>query len=414
MQQKSKFYRGGSTFKRSSNFGSAPGSSYRLRRRPTNVKYGNKRNNFSEKIDFSKFIKKSVTSQRVKQAITHKFTDFNLSGDMFKNLERKNYLEPTPIQDQAIEPILKGRDLIGLANTGTGKTAAFLLPMIEKVLKNREEKVLIIAPTRELALQIDQEFRSFSENMKIFSTICVGGAPIYKQINGLKRRPNFIIGTPGRLKDLGERSLIRFQTFNNIVLDEIDRMLDMGFVTEITAILEAMPKERQSLFFSATLPEKIKNLAGRFLNDPVLITVKTGETTDNVEQDIIRYDGSKKEKFDKLTTLLSKPEVCKVLIFSETKKDVDYLTGDLSSFGFRVDCIHGNKKQRERERALHSFKNNKVNILVATDVAARGLDIKDISHVINYTIPQTYNDYIHRIGRTGRGSKEGMALTFVT
>jgi len=371
------------------------------------------RTRFGESIDISKFVCKPSNKVEAKpEIIVNSFADFNLSKELQKNLIHKKYTTPTPIQDQSIKHIIEGKDLIGLANTGTGKTGAFLLPLIDKVFKNRSQKVLILAPTRELALQIDDEFRQFSWSMKIFSTVCVGGAPIYKQINNLKREPNFIIGTPGRLKDLSEKNLIKFESFNNIVIDEIDRMLDMGFIDEIKNILAKLPKERQSLFFSATMPIKIRDLVHHFLIDPVTIEIKSGETTANVDQDIVRVRSSEM-KFNQLEELLRQSDLKKVLIFSETKREVEKLTSNLVGEGFKADSIHGDKKQHQRQKALSLFKNNAINILVATDVAARGLDIDDISHVINYTIPQTYNDYVHRIGRTGRGNKKGMALTFV-
>jgi superfamily II DNA/RNA helicase len=307
---------------------------------------------------------------------------------------------------------MEGRDLIGLANTGTGKTAAFLLPMIEKVYKNQFEKVLIIAPTRELALQIDNELKSFSNGMRIYSAACVGGAPIGKQIYNLKRNPNFVIGTPGRLKDLSERRLINFEKFQNIILDEVDRMLDMGFVEEITTILNQLPRGRQCLFFSATMPAKIRILVKQFLNDPVTIEVKSGNTAENIMQDVVKIR-SCDDKFIKLRELLITPDMTKVLIFSETKHEVEKLAVNLSQNGLKAESIHGDKRQSQRQRSLSAFRNDEVKILVATDVAARGLDIDDISHVINYTVPQTYDDYVHRIGRTGRGDKKGMALTFV-
>lgn len=368
---------------------------------------------FSEKIDVSKFIQRStVTETAVVYKAQNSFDDFSFNQKLQHNLKIKEYSTPTPIQDQAIQPILKGRDLIGLANTGTGKTAAFLLPMIEKVYKNRYEKVLIIAPTRELALQIDNEFRAFSYGMNIYSAACVGGAPIGKQIFNLKRNPNIVIGTPGRLKDLSDRRLIRFENFQNIILDEVDRMLDMGFVEEITAVLNQMPASRQSLFFSATMPIKIRTLVKQFLKDPVVVEIKSGDTSKNVMQDVVRVNHSE-NKFEKLQNILSNAEMKKVLIFSETKHEVEKLAVSLSNNGLRAESIHGDKRQSQRQRALAAFKNDNVKILVATDVAARGLDINDVSHVINYTIPQTYNDYIHRIGRTGRGNKSGVALTFI-
>lgn len=372
---------------------------------------GNRKRSFGEAIDISKFISRSSgQSQRVVPVIRHAFVDFNLSPLLEENLTKRNYSTPTPIQDQSIEYILDGRDLIGLANTGTGKTAAFLLPLIDKVFKNKQEKVLIVAPTRELAQQIENEFRQFSWGMQIFSAICVGGAPIYKQIQNLRRDPGFIIGTPGRLKDLGNRGLIRFDAIRNVVLDEVDRMLDMGFIDEIKLMLSHLPKERQSLFFAATLPPKIKNLISQFMNDPKTVEVILGTTAD-IDQDVVRVE--RHRKFDQLSEILSKPELKKVLIFSETKREVEKLTDSLTSGGFKAESIHGDKRQSQRQRSLNLFRAGETNILVATDVAARGLDIKNVTHVINYTIPQTYNDYIHRIGRTGRAGKTGKALTFV-
>ena len=368
--------------------------------------------NRGERIDESKFVKKASSDISAEVKITHAFRDFGFCSLLNRNLELRNYSTPTPIQDQSIEHILKGRDLIGLANTGTGKTAAFLLPLIEKCFANKHLKVLIIAPTRELAQQIDDEFRKFSSSMGLYSAVCVGGIPIYRQISALNRRPNFVIGTPGRLKDLKERGVIDFSNFKFIVLDEIDRMLDMGFVEEIRRILSELPRERQSLFFSATLPPKIRDLVNQFLHEPVSIQVSTGATAKNVDQDIVRV--SSHQKFDRLKELLITEELEKVLIFSETKREVEKLTEDLIRDGFKADSIHGDKRQTQRQKALSKFKDSLVQILVATDVAARGLDINNVTHVINYTLPQTYDDYVHRIGRTGRGDKKGFALTFVS
>lgn len=373
---------------------------------------GRRRSGFSESIDISKFVKKAKPVEQIDHNIERTFADFGFCNEIKNNLKFKKYETPTPIQDKAMGFICEGRDLIGLANTGTGKTAAFLLPLIQKAFADRSQKILIIAPTRELALQIEQEFRQFSWNMKLFSANCVGGMPAFKQIQNLKRNPSFVIGTPGRLKDLSERGFIKFGAFNNIILDEVDRMLDMGFVDEIKEILSKIPEGRQALFFSATLPPRIKELTSKFLKNPEIVEIESGETTDNVNQDVVRVL-NKDMKFNQLKELLNNSDFKRVLIFSETKNDVDKLANHLKSEGFKADCIHGDKKQRERARSLTLFKDGNINILVATDVAARGLDIKDISHVINYTVPQTYTDYIHRIGRTGRGGKTGTALTFV-
>ena len=373
----------------------------------------NNRRNRGESIDISKFVNKAVVGKEEKKVeIINAFADFDLCDGIKNNLKKKSYVTPTPIQDQSINHIIEGRDIIGLAKTGTGKTAAFLLPLINKVFKDRSQKVLIIAPTRELAQQIENEFREFSWDMKIFSAICVGGMPIFKQIQNLKRNPSFVIGTPGRLKDLSERNLVKFENFQNIVLDEVDRMLDMGFVDEIKLILERLPQNKQSLFFSATMPDKIRDLVSKFLNNPITIEIKSNQTTNNIEQDIINVR-DKSMKVHQLKQLLNQPELKKVLIFSETKRDVEKLCEGLSQDGFKAESIHGDKKQSQRQRALRMFKDDQVDILVATDVAARGLDIPDVTHVINYTVPQTYDDYIHRIGRTGRGNKSGAAFTFV-
>ena len=366
------------------------------------------------KLDINAFIQRNAKKALEvvpEVVITHKFTDFDFVPALATNLAKRGYSKPTPIQDQAINHIMNGRDMIGLANTGTGKTAAFLLPLINKIYKDHSQRALIVAPTRELALQIEAELREFSWGMKIFYTTCVGGLPIGRQIGSLRMRQDFVIGTPGRLKDLANRGHIKFSDFNNVVLDEVDRMLDMGFVDEIRYFLLQLPKERQSLFFSATLPDKIKTLVNTFAINPVEVQVRSGETSANVAQEVVRV--SRFDKLEKLHDLLSQPEMDKVLIFSETKRDVEKLAVNLVSRGFAAESIHGDKSQGQRVRALKDFKDNHVKILVATDVAARGLDIKDVSHVINYTTPKTYDDYVHRIGRTGRGASTGIALTFV-
>jgi len=364
-------------------------------------------------IDVSKFVKKAIITEEVAEYVPeHLFKDFHIEEQLKKNIISKGYTTPTPIQDRIIPHLLRGEDVVGIANTGTGKTAAFLIPLINKVLLNRKENVLIIAPTRELAIQIQDELREFVKGMKIFSVCAVGGAPIGKQIYELRYHNNFIIGTPGRLKDLVERKVINLATFNTIVLDEADRMLDMGFVADMKLIMAGMPKERHTLFFSATISGDIEKLIKDFLRDPVRISVKTQDTAANVDQDIVRVAYGE-EKINVLKKLLSAPEFSKVLIFGRTKHGVERLSKDLGSFGFKAESIHGDKNLSRRQRALSQFKGNQITILVATDVAARGLDIPDVTHVINYDTPSTFEDYIHRIGRTGRGNKKGKALTFV-
>ena len=366
-----------------------------------------------ERIHFSKFINKIVRSSPddVFKPV-HAFADFNIDEHLKRAVVNKGYITPTPIQDTAILPILQGFDVLGIANTGTGKTGAFLIPLVNKVLKNRREQVLIIVPTRELAIQIDEELRGFTAGMKIFSVCVVGGMPIGRQISALRYQYNFIIGTPGRLKDLVDRKMIHLSRFSTVVLDGADRMLDMGFINEMRAVMASMPKERHTLFFSATLSSTIEKLASEFLNNPVRISVKSGDTAKNVEQDIVRI-GKADDKVDVLHALLNKKEFSKVLVFGRTKHGVEKLSEMLFKRGILTDSIHGNKNHSQRQRALGKFKDSRVQVLVATDVAARGLDIPDISHVINYDVPETYDDYVHRIGRTGRGDKFGIALTFV-
>ena len=365
------------------------------------------------KIDVSRFINKAKKVEaEVKYVPQNKFADFKVNSWIKHNIERRGYVDPMPIQDQAIPHILAGKDLVGIANTGMGKTAAMLIPLIDKVFNNRSEKVIVITPTRELAFQIEDEFREFAKGLGIWSVACIGGMNIGRQIMNLRRRPNFVIGTPGRLKDLIERKVLDLSGFRNVVLDEVDRMFDMGFYNEIKKLLGYLPQERQSLFFSATVSDSIRDLINNFLKDPVTVSVKTGETAANVDQDIVKAAGYH-EKIKALHELLIKEEFTKVLIFGKTKMGVERLSRTLYEKGFKSESIHGDKNQHKRQKALDLFKMDRIDILVATDVAARGLDIPDVSHVINFDLPNTYEDYVHRIGRTGRANKKGQALTFV-
>ena len=367
-----------------------------------------------ERIDPAKFINKAIMAEGTENFMPeHKFQDFKIDQRLIRAIANKGYKIPTPIQDQIITHIIEGFDVVGIADTGTGKTAAFLLPLINKILQNSRERILIVAPTRELAIQIDQEFKFFArEGMRIFSVCCVGGASIGRQISELRYNYNLIIGTPGRLRDLIGRKMINLSNFNTVVLDEADRMLDMGFINDTRFIMNEMPKERQVLFFSATFSNEIERIIKEFTKNPVRISVKTRDTSKNVEQNIIRIEQGK-TKLDVLNNLLNQEEFNKVLIFGRTKYGVEKLSKTLLRNGFRVESIHGDKNNSQRQRALSMFENNRVQILVATDVAARGLDIADVSHVINYDIPATYDDYINRIGRTGRWNKRGTALTFI-
>ena len=364
-------------------------------------------------INPAKFVNKAVITEEVIHYVPeHHFADFKVSDEVKNAVIAKGYTTPTPIQDKAIPHVLNGQDVVGIANTGTGKTAAFLVPLIDKVRRNPAEQVLIIVPTRELALQIEGELKGLTRGMKIFSVVCVGGANIMPQISALRHKNSFVLGTPGRLKDLIERGKIRLSDYRTIVLDEADRMLDMGFINDMRFVMAGMAKDRQTLFFSATLSPEIEKLINEFLHEPVRIKVSTTATAANVDQDVVQVGG--KDKVDVLHDLLNnQQDFHKVIVFGRTKHGVEKLAKSLNQRGFKAESIHGNKSQSQRQRSLSNFKENKAQVLVATDVAARGLDIPNVSHVINFDIPMTYEDYVHRIGRTGRGDKKGKALTFI-
>ncbi len=272
--------------------------------------------------------------------------------------------------------------------------------------------MLIIAPTRELAQQIDEQFRDFSYDLKLYSTLVVGGMNIDRQIQQLRRGPHVVIGTPGPLMDVMKRGALKVDMLRALVLDEADRMLDMGFINDIRTIVSQTPADRQTLFFSATITPAITQLTHTFLNNPETISVRTADTSERVDQDVVEAS-SKEDKIQKLLDMLTEDEFDKVLIFGETKFGVQRLSDHLEKSGHASVAIHGNKSQSQRQRALKAFKDNKARVLVATDVAARGLDIPNVSHVINFDQPATYEDYVHRIGRTGRGGATGKALTFI-
>lgn len=374
------------------------------RKKPTNT------------INPSRFINKAITPEAdVPYVPTHTFHDFGLDERIVKNLDYLKFTKPSEIQDRCIPLTLAGTDTIGLANTGTGKTAAFLLPIIDKLLANRElVSVLILAPTRELAQQIDEEFRRFSSGMKLYSTLAVGGQNIGRQIHQIQRGPHVIIGTPGRIKDLINRRVLRLSTVTTFVLDEADRMCDMGFEKDIRTIEAELSKQRQTLCYSATMTRSVQSIMEEFMVTPETVSVVKQATNDHIEQDVVHFE-NKDHKVEMLMSILARDEVEKVVVFGETKFGVQRLSDAISKSGIPSEAIHGNKSQSQRERALKMFKdkNNNINVLVATDVAARGLDIPDVTHVINYDIPQAYDDYIHRIGRTGRAGKSGTALTFI-
>ncbi|OGE22831.1 hypothetical protein A2688_02940 [Candidatus Daviesbacteria bacterium RIFCSPHIGHO2_01_FULL_38_8] len=364
--------------------------------------------------DPSIFVKKAVPAEIISTQIVHNsFEDFtDLVGPLKKLIEGKGYTIPTPIQDQTIQPILDGRDVVGLASTGTGKTAAFLIPIVNRIFRFRDKKALVVVPTRELAHQIRDELFALTESLKIYSALVIGGANINRQIRDIQRNPHIVIGTPGRLKDLIEQKVLFLEDFSIFVLDEVDLMVDIGFIQYIKLFVSLLPARRQSLFFSATISPKINEIVQGFVKNPVTVSIAKPAPSQNVDQDIIKVT-DKTKKIDQLHDLLIQKGFNKVLIFGRTKHDVDNLNNELIYRGFNVGAIHGNKSQGHRQRVLESFKSSQIQILLATDVASRGLDIDNVSHVINYDIPETFDDYIHRIGRTGRANKKGTAITFV-
>jgi superfamily II DNA/RNA helicase len=349
--------------------------------------------------------------QEVYTPVHESFSDFAIDEMLTKVIASMGIKTPSPIQDQAIAPALEGKDVIGLAETGTGKTLAFLTPLIQHTIKNKEHATLILAPTRELAIQIQEEARRMSRNIPLYSVTCVGGMNIQPQIRTLKRKNHFIIGTPGRILDLINKKHIKTNEINALVLDEADRMLDMGFIHDMKKIISSLPKERQTLFFSATMTKEAEGIIKDFMKSPVTISVKKKDVVDSIRQDVIKY--KKDSKLDTLKNLFTKDEYSKVIIFGSMKHSVEKLSKDLSASGVKATSIHGNKSHGQRQRALKAFKGGEFKVLVATDVAARGIHVDDVSHVINYDLPQTMEDYVHRIGRTGRGTKRGEALTFV-
>ncbi len=361
----------------------------------------------------SRFIQsaKPVT-QSDASLLTRKFTDFAIIPLIKTNLAKMGFAITTPIQDQTIPSGLAGQDVVGIANTGTGKTAAFAVPVLQQLITNKNKYALIMAPTRELAQQIEEQCKSIARGSGLNGALLIGGVNMGPQLRDLRSKPQIVVGTPGRIKDHIEQGTLHLSKFNIIVLDEVDRMLDMGFINDIKHILGRTAPLKQSFFFSATLDQRVKTIIDGYSPSPVHVMLKTGETSDFVDQNIVTYAGSG-EKIVKLHDLLSQKNVIKALVFDDTHRSVERLSKELQSRGFESDTIHGGKSQGQRQRALGKFKSNQINVLVATDVAARGIDVTDISHVINYSTPRSYNDYIHRIGRAGRAGQLGYALTFI-
>ncbi|TCS82122.1 ATP-dependent RNA helicase DeaD [Tepidibacillus fermentans] len=342
------------------------------------------------------------------------FYELGLHHNILRAITNMGFEEATPIQEQTIPLALQGKDLIGQAQTGTGKTAAFGIPLIERIEKeNLSVQALVLTPTRELAVQVAEELNRIGQFKGVRTLPIYGGQEIDRQIKALKKRPHIIVATPGRFMDHMRRATIRLHSIQMVVLDEADEMLNMGFIDDIETILEEIPKERQTLLFSATMPKPIQLLANKFMKNPEFISIKAKElTVPNIEQQYLEVN--EKQKFDTLCRLLDihAPELA--IVFGRTKRRVDELTEALNKRGYSAEGIHGDLSQRKRDSVLRKFKEASIEILVATDVAARGLDISGVSHVFNFDIPQDPESYVHRIGRTGRAGKTGLAITFVT
>lgn len=343
------------------------------------------------------------------------FKQLNLLQPIQDALVDTNYTTPTEIQAKAIPHILAGKDILGCAQTGTGKTAAFAIPILQILSNNKQPnrniKVLVLTPTRELALQIEENFITYSKYLKIKSLSIFGGVPQGKQVAALKRGVDVLIATPGRLLDLIQQGYVHIDALEVLVLDEADRMLDMGFVNDVKKILTKVPEKRQTLFFSATMPNTIRKFANTILKNPIEISVTpVSSTAETIQQSV--YFVEKKEKPGLLIHLLQDKSIRRSLVFTRTKHGADRLVKQLGKTGIYAAAIHGNKSQNARQRALEDFKSSKIRVLVATDIAARGIDIDELPHVVNYELPNVPETYVHRIGRTGRAGKDGVAISF--
>lgn len=345
-----------------------------------------------------------------------KFTDLNLSDSLLAGLRDVQFFEPTPVQEKSIPIVLSGKDLIATAQTGTGKTGAFVIPIMDQILKNNEKrdgvKALILSPTRELAKQIDEEIFAIGYHTGLTSATVIGGSDFSEQVKAIKAGVDIIVATPGRLMDQNKVINIDFSNLEYFILDEADRMLDMGFLPDIRKIISWLPEKRQTLLFSATMPNEIQNLAGGIMNNPESVDIERSKPSKQVEQRAYTLLSDQKIPLVKKIFKELKWDSC--IIFTSTKKGTDELHRLLKQEGINSESIHGDRSQDERNRALNAFKNGKVPVIVATDVLARGIDIKEVSIIINYDVPNNTDDYIHRIGRTGRYDKSGIAITFVT
>ncbi|MBU6339551.1 MAG: DEAD/DEAH box helicase [Rickettsiales bacterium] len=345
------------------------------------------------------------------------FQTLNLHQNILTTLEKKGYTTPTPIQAQSIPHLLEGKDLLGIAQTGTGKTAAFSLPILHRLFENKHQvnsnqiRALILTPTRELALQIGENIEVYGKGLGLKHAVIFGGVNEFHQIKALKTGLDIVIATPGRFLDLANQGHVRFSQIEVFVLDEADRMLDMGFINDVKKIISKLPPKRQNLLFSATMPDAISGLAHSILHQPVKVEITPQSTTvERINQKVYLVDKSNKPAL--LLDVLTKPDVVAALVFSKTKHGANKVVTHLEKYGVQVSAIHGNKSQTAREKALNDFRSGKIKVLIATDIAARGIDVPNISHVVNYDIPVDPESYVHRIGRTARAGREGIAISF--
>ncbi|HTA27748.1 MAG TPA: DEAD/DEAH box helicase [Bacteroidia bacterium] len=344
------------------------------------------------------------------------FHELNLIPPLLEAISKEGYTEPTPIQEKAIPHILAGKDIFGCAQTGTGKTAAFALPLLQLLNQNRATaqpgiKVLVLAPTRELALQINESFKAYGNNLHVRHTVVFGGVSQHAQTTILRKGVDVLIATPGRLLDLMQQGYIKLNAVEYFVLDEADRMLDMGFINDIKKIIARLPQKRQTVFFSATAPPEIRKFADTLLKSPVSVNITpVASTADLIKQSV--YYVSQENKRPLLRHVLKNESIEHALVFTRTKHGADKVVKELNHNGIKAEAIHGNKSQNARERALKGFKNRTIRVLVATDIASRGIDVDKLTHVINFEIPEQAETYVHRIGRTGRAGESGVALSF--
>lgn len=380
------------------------------RRSGSNNKQGKK----ISQLDPERLIRKAAPLSEVPAARFREVDSLPVDERLKARILKKGYVTLTEIQDLTLDPLIAGQDVLGIATTGSGKTAAFLVPVIHQLLTRENTfQTLILVPTRELALQVEQEFKSLTKDLGIYCTCLIGGTNIHKDMDRLKRTNHLIVGTPGRVTDLMNRRVLKLQPFSTLILDEFDRMLDMGFVHDVMRITNEMKNRRQTILFSATINGKQDTLIRGLLHEPKEVKVSSGTTSaEHIEQEIVRIAAGE-DKFDILLNMIKQEGFGKVLVFAETKRGVSRLALKLKKSGIQADEIHGDKSQNYRQKALGNFKSGNARVLVATDVAARGIDVDNVTHVINYQIPQDMESYVHRIGRTGRAGKTGKAITLI-